>query len=266
MARVGGGRPGGGKGTGTRGAAKGAGKGLKGTGLRGRREKVRSKTLKDSSRRWLERHINDPFVRRAQAEGWRSRAAFKLIEADERFGLLRRGARVVDLGAAPGGWAQVASKRTGSTGESPLVVGIDLLPIDPIPGVVLREGDFLDDDAESFLLGTLDGAPDLVMSDMAAATIGHRRTDHLRTIALGEAAADFAIRSLAPGGAFLMKTFQGGTERTLLDTLKRNFEAVHHFKPDSSRKESPELYLLARGFRGRRDGGADGGADGGTDG
>ena len=227
-------------------------KGLKGTGLRGRREKVRSKTLKDSSRRWLERHINDPFVRRAQAEGWRSRAAFKLIEADERYGLLRRGARVIDLGAAPGGWAQVAAKRTGSTGDAPLVVGIDLLPIDPIPGTVLHEGDFLDDAAEALLLGTLDGPPDLVMSDMAAATIGHRRTDHLRTVALGEAAADFAIRSLAPGGAFLMKTFQGGTERTLLDALKRDFAGVHHFKPDSSRKESPELYLLARGFRGTR--------------
>ena len=226
-------------------------KGLKGTGLRGRREKVRSKTLKDSSRRWLERHINDPFVRRAQAEGWRSRAAFKLIEADERYGLLERGARVVDLGAAPGGWAQVAAKRTGSTNDVPLVVGIDLLAIDPIPGTVLYEGDFLDDDAEARLLDTLDGPPDLVMSDMAAATIGHKRTDHLRTIALGEAAADFAARSLAPGGAFLMKTFQGGTEKALLDALKRDFAAVHHFKPDSSRKESPELYLLARGFRGR---------------
>lgn len=232
----------------------GANNGLKGTGLRGRREKVRSKKLKDSSRRWLERHINDPFVRRAQAEGWRSRAAFKLIEADERYGLLRRGARVIDLGAAPGGWAQVAAKRTGSDrrgeGEPPLVVGIDLLPVDPIPGTVLLEADFLDDDAEERLLDVLDGPPDLVMSDMAAATIGHKRTDHLRTIALGEAAADFASRSLAPGGAFLMKTFQGGTERTLLDALKRDFTSVHHFKPDSSRKESPELYLLARGFRG----------------
>ena len=217
------------------------------------RQRVRSKKLKESSRRWLSRHINDPFVRRAQAEGWRSRAAFKLIEADERYGLLRRGARVVDLGAAPGGWAQVAAKRTGSTSESPLVVGIDLLPIDPIPGVVLYGGDFLDDEAEARLLGALDGPPDLVMSDMAAATIGHKRTDHLRTIALGEAAADFAVRSLAPGGAFLMKTFQGGTERTLLDALKRDFTSVHHFKPDSSRKESPELYLLARKFRGRRE-------------
>ena len=223
----------------------------KGTGLRGRRQTVRSKKLKDSSRRWLERHINDPYVQRANAEGWRSRAAFKLIEADDRYGLLRPGARVIDLGAAPGGWAQVAAKRTGSTGDGPLVAGIDLLPVDPIPGVVLHVGDFLDEGAEALVLGSIAGAPDLVMSDMAAATTGHRRTDHLRTMQLGEVAADFAARALAPGGAFLMKTFQGGTERALLDALKRDFGAVHHFKPESSRKESPELYLLARDFRGR---------------
>lgn len=234
----------------------------KGTGLRGRRQKVRSKKLKESSRRWLERHINDPFVQRANAEGWRSRAAFKLIEADDRYGLLRRGARVIDLGAAPGGWAQVAAKRTGSTGEVPLVAGIDLLPVDPIPGVVLHVGDFLDESAEALILGSIDGPPNLVMSDMAAATTGHRRTDHLRTMQLGEVAADFAVRSLAPGGSFLMKTFQGGTERSLLDTLKRSFTSVHHFKPESSRKESPELYLLARGFRSRSDGSPSDDSDG----
>ena len=196
-------------------------------------------------------------MRRAQAEGWRSRAAFKLIEADDRYGLLARGRRVIDLGAAPGGWAQVAAKRVGSTSEAPLVVGIDILPVEPIPGVVLFEHDFLADDAEAMLMEALGGAPDLVMSDMAAATVGHKRTDHLRTMHLAEVAADFAIRSLARGGDFLMKTFQGGTERQLLDALKREFGAVHHFKPESSRKESPELYLLARDFRGHGQGGAE---------
>lgn len=203
----------------------------------------------------MQRHINDPFVKRAQAEGWRSRAAYKLIEADERFDLLRPGMRVVDLGAAPGGWAQVAAKRTGSVerverGEPPLVVGIDLLPVEPIPGTVLFEHDFLADDAESMIGQALGVAPDLVMSDMAAATTGHRRTDHLRTSYLAEVAADFAVRSLARNGAFLMKTFQGGAERSLLDALKQNFETVSHFKPEASRKESPELYLVARGFCG----------------
>ena len=203
----------------------------------------------------MQRHINDPFVKRAQAEGWRSRAAFKLIEADERFDLLRRGMRVIDLGAAPGGWAQVAAQRTGSierteAGEPLLVVGIDLLPIEPIPGTVLFKHDFLDDDAEAMIGDALGGPPDLVMSDMAAATTGHRRTDHLRTSHLADVAADFAARSLVPGGAFIMKTFQGGAERTLLDALKRDFETVAHFKPEASRKESPELYLVARGFRG----------------
>ena len=226
-----------------------------GTGAtRGSHQRVRSKKLKESSRRWLQRHINDPFVKRAQAEGWRSRAAFKLIEADERFGLLRPGMRVIDLGAAPGGWAQVAAKRTGSVdrterGEPALVVGIDILPIDPIPGVVLFEHDFLADDAEAKIRDALAGRPELVMSDMAAATTGHRRTDHLRTSHLAEVAADFAIRSLVPGGAFLMKTFQGGAERELLGALKREFTSVSHFKPEASRKESPELYLVARGRR-----------------
>ena len=228
------------------------GTGRTGPGTRGR-QRVRSKKLKESSRRWLQRHINDPWVRRAQAEGWRSRAAFKLIEADDRFGLLERGRRVIDLGAAPGGWAQVAAKRTGSTAAAPNVVGIDLLPVEPIPGVVLFEHDFLADDAEAMLLDALGGPPDLVMSDMAAATVGHRRTDHLRTTYLAEVAADFAARALAPGGDFLMKTFQGGTERTLLAALRSGFASVHHFKPQSSRKESPELYLLARGFKGAGD-------------
>ena len=218
-------------------------------GARGMRQRVRSKKLKESSRRWMERHINDPYVRRAQAEGWRSRAAFKLIEADDRFGILSQGARVVDLGAAPGGWTQVAVKRTGSTEAAPNVVGIDLLPVEPIPGATLMVGDFLDDDAEARLLDAIEGPPDLVLSDMAAATIGHRRTDHLRTVHLGEVAADFAVRTLVPGGHFVMKTFQGGTEAALLKELKGRFGAVRHFKPASSRKESPELYLVATDLR-----------------
>ena len=224
-------------------------KATRGGSPRGTNERVRSKKLKESSRRWLQRHINDPFVKRAQAEGWRSRAAFKLIEADDKYSLLRRGDRVIDLGAAPGGWAQVAARRTGSPEDAPRVVGIDLLPVEPIPGVVLFQKDFLDDDAEALLTDALGGAPDLVMSDMAAATVGHRQTDHLRTMHLAEVAADFAMRTLASGGNFLMKTFQGGTERSLLDTLKSRFGSVHHFKPESSRKESPELYLLARKLR-----------------
>ena len=244
---------------GPKGGSRGGGTPERGaSGRGGMRQRVRSKKLKESSRRWLERHINDPWVRRAQAEGWRSRAAFKLLEADERHGLLARGRRVIDLGAAPGGWAQVAAQRVGSTAEALLVAGIDLLPVEPIPGVVLFEKDFLDDDAEALLLEAIGAAPDLVMSDMAAATVGHKKTDHLRTQGLAEVAADFAVRALAPGGDFLMKTFQGGTERTLLDALRRDFDAVQHFKPAASRKESPELYLLARGFRGparaRKDG------------
>ena len=231
--------------------SRGAGGPTGGGGGRNTRQRVRSKKLKESSRRWLQRHINDPWVQRAQAEGWRSRAAFKLIEADDRYALLKPGRRVIDLGAAPGGWAQVAAGRVGSREDAPRVVGIDILPVEPIPGVVLFEHDFLADDAEARLIDALGGAPDLVMSDMAAATVGHRKTDHLRTQALAEVAADFAVRALSPGGDFLMKTFQGGTERSLLDALKREFGAVHHFKPEASRKESPELYLLARGFRGR---------------
>ena len=217
---------------------------------RGRRERVRSGKLKESSRRWMERHINDPFVRQARAEGWRSRSAFKLIEADDRYGLLEHGRPVIDLGAAPGGWTQVAAKRTRSPENSPHVVGVDLLAIEPVPGAVLFQHDFLDDDAEALLLDALGTAPGLVMSDMAAATVGHRKTDHLRTMHLAEIAADFALRALEPGGDLLMKTFQGGTEAELLDRLKRDFRAVHHFKPASSRKESPELYLLARGRKG----------------
>ncbi|SMC64535.1 23S rRNA Um-2552 2'-O-methyltransferase [Fulvimarina manganoxydans] len=209
--------------------------------------------VKASSRRWLERQLNDPYVRRAKADGFRSRAAYKLIEMDDRFQLLKPGQKVVDLGAAPGGWCQVAADRVGSTDEEVKVVGIDYLEVDPVPGAEILQMDFLEDEAPDRLIETLGGEPDIVMSDMAAPTTGHRRTDHLRTMHLCEVAADFAVRTLRPGGHFLCKTFQGGTERDLLDLLKRNFASVHHVKPPASRDGSVELYLLAKSFKGRRE-------------
>jgi 23S rRNA (uridine2552-2'-O)-methyltransferase len=207
--------------------------------------------LKESSRRWLERHLNDPYVQRSKAEGFRSRAAYKLIEIDDRYKVLKPGARVIDLGAAPGGWCQVAAHRVRSTEDRPTVVGIDYLDMDPVPGAAVLKLDFLDDVAPVKLIKALGGEPDVVLSDMAAPTTGHRRTDHIRTMHLAEVAADFAISVLKPGGHFLAKTFQGGTEAALLDLLKRNFRSVHHVKPPASRDESVELYLLARDFKGR---------------
>ena len=207
--------------------------------------------LKESSRRWLERHLNDPYVQRAQAEGYRSRAAYKLIEIDDRYRLLKPGQRIIDLGAAPGGWCQVAARRVRSPEDRPSVVGIDYLGMDPVPGAAVLEMDFLDEAAPARLLETLGGKPDVVLSDMAAPTTGHRRTDHIRTMHLAEVAADFALAVLKPGGHFLTKTFQGGTEAALLDLLKRNFRSVHHVKPPASRDESVELYLLAKEFKGR---------------
>ncbi|MGE0501644.1 MAG: RlmE family RNA methyltransferase [Rhizobiaceae bacterium] len=213
---------------------------------------TKKRGLKDSSRRWLERHLNDPYVQRSKAEGYRSRAAYKLIEIDDRYRLLKKGARVIDLGAAPGGWCQVAAERVGSRDEKALVVGIDYLDMDPVPGAILLKKDFLDADAPALLLETLGGEPDVVLSDMAAPTTGHRRTDHLRTMHLCEVAADFAMKVLKPGGHFLAKTFQGGTENDLLSMLKKSFRSVHHVKPPASRDASVELYLLARGFKGRQ--------------
>jgi 23S rRNA (uridine2552-2'-O)-methyltransferase len=207
--------------------------------------------LKESSRRWLERHLNDPYVQRAQAEGYRSRAAYKLIEIDDRYRLLKPGQRVIDLGAAPGGWCQVAATRVRSPEERPSVVGIDYLGMDAVPGAAVLMMDFLDEAAPARLIETLGGEPDVVLSDMAAPTTGHRRTDHIRTMHLAEVAADFALAVLKPGGHFLTKTFQGGTEATLLDLLKRHFRSVHHVKPPASRDESVELYLLAKEFKGR---------------
>ncbi len=221
-------------------------------GARVLRTKVKKKRgLKDSSRRWLERHLNDPYVQRSKADGFRSRAAYKLIEIDDKHHLLKPGMRVIDLGAAPGGWCQVAAARIKSTEENPRVVGIDYLEMDAVPGSAFLQMDFLDDAAPAKLVETLGGEPDIVLSDMAAPTTGHRRTDHIRTMHLCEVAADFAISVLKPGGHFLAKTFQGGTKSGLLDLLKRNFRSVHHVKPPASRDESVELYLLAKDFKGR---------------
>ena len=216
------------------------------------RTKIKKKSgLKESSRRWLERHMNDPYVQRSKAEGYRSRAAYKLIEIDDRYKLLKPGMRVIDLGAAPGGWCQVAAARVKSDDAAPSVVGIDYLEMDAVPGAAILQMDFLDDNAPARLIEALGGEPDVVLSDMAAPTTGHRRTDHLRTMHLCEVAADFAMSVLRPGGHFLSKTFQGGTETGLLDMLKRSFHTVHHVKPPASRDESVELYLLARNFKGR---------------
>ncbi|MGD9845677.1 MAG: RlmE family RNA methyltransferase [Variibacter sp.] len=223
---------------------------------RGERElKVRVKTGRGrplSSKLWLERQLNDPYVARAKREGFRSRAAFKLIEIDDKFRFLKPGARIVDLGAAPGGWSQVAAKRVGATEGKGLVVGIDVLDMTPVPGVQFIRMDFLDDAAPERLRALLDGPADVVLSDMAANTTGHKRTDHLRTMALVEAAADFAGQVLARGGSFLAKVLQGGTEAELLAGLKRDFATVKHVKPKASRADSSELYLFATGFRGER--------------
>jgi 23S rRNA (uridine2552-2'-O)-methyltransferase len=216
--------------------------------------KVRVKTSKGrkiGSTLWLQRQLNDPYVAKAKAEGLRSRAAYKLIELNERYKLLHKGMRVVDLGAAPGGWSLVAAPIVGTTKENPLIVGIDFLDMDPIEGVVLLKKDFNDADAPEALIAALGGhKPDLVMSDMAAPTTGHRATDHIRIMALVELAADFAIQVLAPGGTFVAKVFQGGTEHELLHSLKRNFTTTIHAKPPASRQGSAESYLVAKGFKG----------------
>jgi len=201
------------------------------------------------STRWLARQLNDPYVKRAKAEGYRSRAAYKLIELDEKFGLLKDVRYVVDLGAAPGGWTQVVRKLAPKAE----VVGIDLLPMDPLPGVTLLQMDFMADEAPDRLIAELGGAPDLVLSDMAANTVGHQQTDHLRTMGLVEAAADFAMQTLRPGGAFVSKVFAGGTDDVLLRQLKAAFRTVKHAKPPASRKGSVEWFVVAQGFKGRPD-------------
>lgn len=198
---------------------------------------------------WLERQLNDPYVARAKREGWRSRAAYKLIEIDEKYHLLKPGARVADLGAAPGGWSQVAAKRVGAAEGRGRVVAIDLLDMPSVPGVDFLKLDFLDPEAPDRLKAMLGGEADLVLSDMAANATGHRQTDHLRIMALAEAAAEFAREVLRPGGGFLCKVLRGGTEGTLLTALKQDFAQVRHIKPAASRSDSAELYLLATGFR-----------------
>lgn len=212
--------------------------------------KVRVKTARGrklSSKRWLERQLNDPYVAEAKRRGYRSRAAFKLAEIDDKYRVLRKGGRVVDLGAAPGGWVQVALAHVGPGGA---VIGIDLQEIEPIAGATLLLGDFLAEDAPDRLRAALDGSADVVLSDMAAPSTGHAPTDHLRIMALTEAALDFACAVLAPGGAFVAKVLQGGSERGLLAAMRRNFARVVHVKPPASRKDSAELYVVATGFRG----------------
>jgi 23S rRNA (uridine2552-2'-O)-methyltransferase len=219
-----------------------------GSGIRNLKQRVKTahkRTL--SSQKWLERQLNDPYVARAKREGYRSRAAFKLLEIDEKYHILKAGQRIVDLGAAPGGWSQIAAGKVGPKGR---VVGIDLLAIDPMPGVEFIELDFLDESAPGRLIELLGGPADVVMSDMAANTTGHKKTDHLRIMGLAEAAIYFAREILAPGGVFIAKVFQGGTEGQLLADLKRDFAVVRHVKPAASRADSAELYVLATGFRG----------------
>jgi 23S rRNA (uridine2552-2'-O)-methyltransferase len=204
-----------------------------------------------SSTLWLERQLNDPFVAEARRQGYRSRAAYKLIEIDERYSLFKPGQKIVDLGAAPGGWSLIAAERIGAAQGKGRVVGIDLLDIEPIPGAEFKVMDFHDAAAPDYLKETLGGKADGVLSDMAANATGHRKTDHLRIVGLAELAADFAREVLAPGGFFLAKVLQGGTEGALLAGLKRDFATVRHVKPKASRADSAELYVLATGFRGR---------------
>lgn len=231
-----------------------------GDGSRSLRTRVKTaKGRKISSTRWLARQLNDPYVQKARREGYRSRAAYKLLEIDEKRGLLKPGMRVVDLGCAPGGWLQVAVKATNALGERKnqpqgVVVGIDILEFDAVPGSTALLGDFLEDEAEKKLRASIDGPVDLVLSDMAAFASGHRATDHLRIIALCEHAAEFAYDVLAPGGGFVAKVLQGGAEGGLLATLKKRFTKVAHVKPPASRKDSAEMYVVATGFRGDREG------------
>jgi 23S rRNA (uridine2552-2'-O)-methyltransferase len=218
--------------------------------IRGLHERVRTARGRTvSSNRWLERQLNDPYVRRAKAENYRSRAAYKLLELDERFGLLKGAKAVVDLGIAPGGWSQVV----GRVAPGARIAGIDLLPTDPIPGVTILQMDFMAHDAPAKLTEALGQAADLVMSDMAANTVGHAKTDHLRTMGLVEAALQFAVETLRPGGAFVAKVLAGGADSQLVAELKRHFASVKHAKPPASRKESSEWYVVAQGFKGRNE-------------
>jgi 23S rRNA (uridine2552-2'-O)-methyltransferase len=231
------------------GSGKGSGPGGGQRSLRVRVKTARRRTT--SSQRWLDRQLNDPYVVASKRDGYRSRAAYKLREIDDKERLLKPGQRVIDLGAAPGGWSQIAADRVKSLEGRGQVIAIDYLGVDAIPGVDILMEDFTDEAAEDHLKAKLrDGKADIVLSDMAAPTVGHANTDHLRIMGLAEAAAYFACDVLSPGGVFLCKVFQGGTERDLLDLLKRNFRSVKHVKPPASRSDSAELYVLATGFRG----------------
>ena len=216
-----------------------------GSGGRTRVKTARGRT--SSSNRWLERQLNDPYVRRAKAEGYRSRAAYKLLELDERFALLKGVKSVIDLGIAPGGWSQVVRRISPKA----KIAGIDLLPTDPIEGVTILEMDFMDDKAPELLREALGGAADLVLSDMAANTVGHPQTDHLRTMGLVETGLAFAVEMLKPGGAFVAKVLAGGADSNLVAELKRHFTTVKHAKPPASRKDSSEWYVVAQGFKGQ---------------
>jgi 23S rRNA (uridine2552-2'-O)-methyltransferase len=219
----------------------------------GRGATVRVKTARGrtvSSQRWLQRQLNDPYVAEAKKRGYRSRAAFKLLQLDDQFRFLKTGARVVDLGAAPGGWTQVAVERVHPERGKGVVVGIDLTPVEPIAGATVLAKDFYDDDAPQILTAELGGPADVVLSDMAASATGDPQIDHLRIMGLAEAAHDFAAEVLKPGGTFVAKVLRGGTERTLLERLKRDFARVKHVKPEASRADSAEMYVVATGFRG----------------
>jgi 23S rRNA (uridine2552-2'-O)-methyltransferase len=246
MARKGGSSGSGSRSPGSRGA------GSPGSGARQLSVTVRTAKRRDpASTRWLQRQLNDPYVQAAKAQGFRSRAAFKLIELDDRFRLIRRGARVLDLGAAPGGWTQVAVERAGPGGT---VVGVDILPAEPVAGATMLQGDLNDPAVAEQAIAALGGRADLVLSDMAPNTVGHAATDHIRIMALAEVAVDVALSVLAPGGAFICKVLQGGSEREMLVALKRHFREVRHAKPPASRKDSAETYVVAQGFRPAQEG------------
>ena len=226
---------------------KGPGEAEKGSSGRrkGERKVIAYRAKTESSKKWIERQLSDPYVQRAKAEGYRARAAFKLLEIDERAGLLRAGQRIVDLGCAPGGWLQVCASRGAAE-----IVGIDLLPVDPVPGALIVQGDINNTEDVAAMMAGLTGPPDLILSDMAANTTGHKQTDSLRTAALADMAFQFAAEHLAQGGAFCSKVFQGGATPELMANLKRSFRVVKHIKPPASRAGSPELFVVAKGFRG----------------
>ncbi|AGA65050.1 Cell division protein FtsJ / Ribosomal RNA large subunit methyltransferase E [Liberibacter crescens BT-1] len=215
-------------------------------------QRVKKRRIQVSSRHWLTRHINDPYVHQAKLEGWRARSAYKLLQINEKHHIIKHARRIVDLGAAPGSWSQISAKLSGSSNDDVRVAAIDILEMEPIPGVKIFKNDFLDLENWEFIFEAIGGAPDLVISDMASPVTGHQKTDHLRTMHLCEEAMYFTLKVLNEGGDFLVKTFQGGTECNILNTLKKNFRQVIHVKPAASRPESVEMFLLAKGFKGKK--------------